>query len=96
MRHPELALLHARAGHLELVAIEAAVHLRATQRDLRELESRARTESLSAVDRSRLRELIAREAELRSRAADVAQETHELEADLQTGTVRQYGEALKS
>lgn len=64
MRHPDLGRLHARADHLELLAIEAAVHLRATRRDLRELERLAQAEALSAVDRSRLRELLDREAGL--------------------------------
>jgi hypothetical protein len=96
MRHPELESLHARADHLELLAIEAAVHLRVTRRDLIELESRAQAESLSAVDRSRIRELLSREAELRSLAADVAQEARDVEADIRTGTVLRFGEVLKS
>ncbi|MDA0591692.1 MAG: hypothetical protein O2820_22610 [Planctomycetota bacterium] len=96
MRHPELGWLHARADHLELLAIEAAVHLRVTRRDLRELESLVQAEALSAVDRTRLRELLDREATLRNLAADVAQEMREVKADIRTGTVLRHGEVLKS
>lgn len=92
----ELGQLHARAEYLELLAIEAAVHLRATQRDSPELDERARTELLSIADRLRLTELLEREARLRGLAADLAQEQREVARGIRTGTVQRFGEVLKS
>ncbi|MFT5322195.1 MAG: hypothetical protein ACI8P0_000030 [Planctomycetaceae bacterium] len=67
---PELSALHARQRHLELRAIEAAVHLRVTRRDVTELEDRAKTNLLSAVDSARLDEWLEREMSLRRPARE--------------------------
>lgn len=92
----ELSQLHARSQHLELVAIEAAVHLRATQRELQKLEAQARSEQISIAERTQLTELLEREARLRGRQADVAQERRAVQFQIRTREVQRTGEVFRS
>ncbi|MFT4555166.1 MAG: hypothetical protein ACI92S_000496 [Planctomycetaceae bacterium] len=88
--------MHARQRHLELRAIEAAVHLRVTRRDVTKLEDRAKTNLLSAVDSARLDELLEREMSLRRLVVEVAQELREVSLDVQVRTVRQVNAELQT
>lgn len=92
----ELSRLHARSQHLELQAIEAAVHLRATRRTLQALEARAQSEQLTIDERAQLKGLLEREARLRNQAADVAQEQRVLQFQIRTREVQRTGEVLRS
>lgn len=92
----ELSALHARQRHLELRAIEVAVHLRVTRRDVTEIEDRAKTRLLSAVDTARLDELLEREVSLRRLAVEVAQELRDVSLESQVETVRQLNAELQT
>lgn len=92
----ELSRLHARSQHLELQAIEAAVHLRATRRELQKLEARAQSGQLTIAERTQLTILLEREARLRGQAADVAQESRAVQFQIRTREVQRTGEVLRS